>query len=83
MIGLFEGWWLSEDGRSHALVGETHWGRVMKETGFKEVLWTDGNAPEAKTVRVIGAFPSALPRIVMAVKVEKKTDNCGTGNSRL
>ena len=73
VVGLFEGWWLFEDGRTHALVSETHWERVMKKAGFKEVLWTDGNAPEAKTVRVIGAFPSALPTSVNAAKESKKS----------
>lgn len=72
VVGLFEGWWLFEDGRSHALVSETHWERVMKEAGFKQVSWTDGDMPEAKTVRVIGAFPSALPRSVDAAKDSKK-----------
>ncbi|KAI0542223.1 BcPKS19, polyketide synthase [Xylaria digitata] len=57
VVGLFEGWWLSEDGRSHALVDETHWERVMKKAGFGEVLWSDGASPESKTVRVISAFP--------------------------
>ena len=73
VVGLFEGWWLFEDGRSHALVSETHWERLMKDAGFKEVLWTDGNAPEAKTVRVIGAFPSAPQGSVNATKDSKKT----------
>ena len=72
VMGQFEGWWLFEDGRSHALVSETHWERLMKDAGFKEGLWTDGNAPEAKTVRVIGAFPSALPSSVNAAKGSKK-----------
>lgn len=72
VVGLFEGWWLFEDDRSHALVSETHWERVMKEAGFKGVLWTDGSTPEAKTVRVIGAFPSAHPRSVNAAKDGKK-----------
>ena len=72
VFGLFEGWWLFEDGRSHALVRETHWERLMKDAGFKEVLWTDGNVPEAQTVRVIGAFPSALPSSVNAAKDSKK-----------
>ncbi|TGJ87742.1 hypothetical protein E0Z10_g1069 [Xylaria hypoxylon] len=58
VVGLFEGWWLSEDGRSHALVDEIYWERVMKKAGFSEVLWSDGATPESKTVRVIGAFPS-------------------------
>ncbi|KAI0862679.1 BcPKS19, polyketide synthase [Xylaria cubensis] len=57
VVGLFEGWWLFEDGRSHALVDEKHWEQVMKKAGFGEVLWSDGATPESKTVRVIGAFP--------------------------
>ncbi|KAI1755466.1 BcPKS19, polyketide synthase [Xylaria castorea] len=44
------------DGRSHALVDEKHWERVMKKAGFGEVLWSDGATPESKTVRVIGAM---------------------------
>ncbi|KAF2972671.1 hypothetical protein GQX73_g957 [Xylaria multiplex] len=64
VVGLFEGWWLAEDGRSHALVDETHWERVMKKAGFGEVLWSDGASPESKTVRVIGAFPrTRSPRV--------------------
>uniref|UniRef100_A0AAU8H3S3 G12668 n=1 Tax=Sporormiella sp. TaxID=2012087 RepID=A0AAU8H3S3_9PLEO len=57
VVGLLEGWWLFDDGRSHALVDEEHWGRALKKSGFSEVLWSDGVSPESKTVRVIGAFP--------------------------
>jgi acyl transferase domain-containing protein/acyl carrier protein/SAM-dependent methyltransferase len=60
-VGLFEGWWLFEDGRTHALATETHWERVMKGAGFSDVAWTDGNRPEAKTVRIIAAFLRARP----------------------
>ena len=72
VVGLFEGWWLFEDGRTHALVNEKHWERLMKDAGFKEVLWTDGSTPESKTVRVIGAFPTAPPASVSATKDSKK-----------
>jgi acyl transferase domain-containing protein/acyl carrier protein/ubiquinone/menaquinone biosynthesis C-methylase UbiE len=73
VVGLFEGWWLFEDGRSHALVNEKHWERLMKEVGFKEVLWTDGSSPESKMVRVIGAFPSApSPKATSGTKENKK-----------
>ncbi|KAK7756048.1 putative secondary metabolism biosynthetic enzyme [Diatrype stigma] len=58
VVGLFEGWWLFEDGRTHALIDEKQWAERMKRAGFKEVLWTEGDAPESKTVRVIGAFPT-------------------------
>jgi ubiquinone/menaquinone biosynthesis C-methylase UbiE len=61
VVGLFEGWWLFEDDRSHALVNEKHWERVMKDSGFKEVLWSDGATPESETVRVIAAFPRGDP----------------------
>jgi len=50
-----------------------HWERSMKDAGFEKVLWTDGNTPEAKTVRVIGAFPSAPPGSVNAAKDSNKT----------
>ena len=59
VFGLFEGWWLFEDGRLHALIDELHWQRLMKGAGFQGVLWSDGKTPEAATMRVIGAFPSA------------------------
>lgn len=59
VVGLFEGWWLFEDSRTHALVDEKHWEKDMKAAGFKEVLWTDGESLESKTVRVIAAFKSA------------------------
>lgn len=58
VVGLFEGWWRFEDGRTHALIDEKQWAERMNRAGFEEVLWTEGNAPESQTVRVIGAFPS-------------------------
>lgn len=58
VVGLFEGWWLFDDNRTHALVNEKHWENEMKAAGFKEVLWTDGESLESKTVRVIAAFKS-------------------------
>ncbi|KAK4221363.1 hypothetical protein QBC38DRAFT_522639 [Podospora fimiseda] len=58
VFGLLEGWWLFSDGRSHALVSETHWEKEMLAAGFTEVLWSDGQSQESKTVRVIAAFSS-------------------------
>ena len=58
-VGLFEGWWLFEDGRDHAVTHETLWERCMKEAGFAEVDWTDGREPEARTIRVIAGFASS------------------------
>ena len=31
-VGLFEGWWLFNDGRSHVVAGEAFWERNMKES---------------------------------------------------
>lgn len=58
IFGQFEGWWLFEDGRSHAITGEEQWESRMRAAGFNEVQWSDGACPESKTVRLIGAFPS-------------------------
>ncbi|KAH7136177.1 beta-ketoacyl synthase domain-containing protein [Dendryphion nanum] len=59
VVGLFEGWWLFADGRTHALIDETRWAPLMKAAGFQGVAWSDGKTPEASTVRVIAAFPTA------------------------
>ena len=72
VVGLFEGWWLFEDGRSHALVDEKHWERALKASGFGQVLCSDGATPEAKTVRVIGAFPGEYPAQVNGVSPSVK-----------
>lgn len=58
IFGQFEGWWLFEDGRSHAITDEEQWESRMRAAGFNEVQWSDGACPESKTVRLIGAFPS-------------------------
>ncbi|PMD39228.1 BcPKS19, polyketide synthase [Hyaloscypha variabilis F] len=68
--GLFEGWWLFEDERTHALVDERHWERVLKIVGFESVSWSDGESPESQTVRLIAGFPVARPEEV--VLKEKK-----------
>lgn len=71
VFGQFEGWWLFEDGRSHALIDEGQWEARMRAAGFKEVLWSDGASPESSTVRLIGAFPSK--------KTVKKTGSIKVG----
>ncbi|KAE9372419.1 BcPKS19, polyketide synthase [Stipitochalara longipes BDJ] len=68
--GLFEGWWLFEDERTHALVDERHWEEVMKSVGLKSVNWSDGESPESQTVRLIAGFPAA--RSKEAVVKDKK-----------
>lgn len=85
IFGLLEGWWLSEDDRTHPLVDELQWKHELANAGFGEVLWTDGRCPDSKIVRVIGAFPKSKPGENMhnrAVRAEvkelvyKKIDGC-------
>ena len=56
VFGLLEGWWLATDGRQHPLANEWFWDSKLRMAGFKHVSWTDGNAEEAKTLRLICAF---------------------------
>jgi len=58
-VGLFEGWWLFEDGREHAVTPEWLWKEHMLRAGFEAVDWTDGEEPEARTIRVIAGFPTS------------------------
>ena len=57
-VGLFEGWWLFEDGRGHAIADEERWRLSLLEAGFAMVDWTDGETLEARTIRVIVGFAS-------------------------
>ena len=57
-VGLFEGWWLMQDGRTHAVTHQDRWKHDMLRAGFAAVDWTDGEAPEAQTIRVIAGFAS-------------------------
>ncbi|KAG5985260.1 Type I Iterative PKS [Claviceps digitariae] len=59
-VGLFDGWWLFNDGRTHAIAQESIWKRDMLRAGFQAVDWTDGEEPESSTVRVIVGFPTNL-----------------------
>lgn len=57
VYGLLEGWWLFDDGRVHALADEKFWEKILKNAGFEEVKWTDGDSAESQTMRLICAFP--------------------------
>ncbi|KAI2464232.1 hypothetical protein F4781DRAFT_436610 [Annulohypoxylon bovei var. microspora] len=57
--GLVEGWWLFDDGRTHALASELRWKKDLESSGFQWVDWSDGASQEAKILRVIVASPTA------------------------
>jgi len=58
IFGLFEGWWLFDDGRTHAVTNETRWERDLQSVGYGHVDWTDGHRPECKVERFFIAMAS-------------------------
>ncbi|KUI71338.1 Conidial yellow pigment biosynthesis polyketide synthase [Cytospora mali] len=58
IFGLFEGWWLFDDGRTHAVVQTSDWERTLHKAGYGHVDWTDGHLPENTLQRVIVALAS-------------------------
>ena len=55
IFGLFEGWWLFEDGREHALTPVARWKTDLQAVGFGYVDWSDGMRPETNVNKVIVA----------------------------
>ena len=55
-VGFFEGWWLFEDGRDHAVTGERLWEENLLKAGFRDVRWSGGVRPEANTIRLVVGF---------------------------
>lgn len=58
IFGILEGWWLFDDGRSHALSHQTRWEKELHSVGYGHVDWTDGRLPENNIQRVIIAMAS-------------------------
>ncbi|KAH6623650.1 hypothetical protein F5144DRAFT_658610, partial [Chaetomium tenue] len=58
--GTLEGWWLFDDGRTHAIVKEKRWEQSLLNAGFKHVEWTDGNLPEVGVQRFVIAMAADL-----------------------
>jgi thioester reductase-like protein/acyl carrier protein/SAM-dependent methyltransferase len=56
IFGLFEGWWMFDDGRTHAVVPTERWTRDLQAAGFGHVDWTDGHLPENNIQRVVVAL---------------------------
>ena len=61
-VGLFEGWWIMDDGRTHAVTHQDRWKEDMLRAGFAAVDWTDGDSLEAQTIRVIAGFASDVSK---------------------
>ncbi|KAF9871759.1 polyketide synthase [Colletotrichum karsti] len=61
VFGLFEGWWLFQDGRTHATADEMVWKDAFKAAGFGHVDWTGGQLRDSGLQRVFLATASAIP----------------------
>lgn len=55
IFGVFEGWWMFEDDRQHAVTSPEAWERVMHSVGYGHVDWSDGNVEEINCERLIMA----------------------------
>ncbi|KAF2800562.1 hypothetical protein K505DRAFT_228585 [Melanomma pulvis-pyrius CBS 109.77] len=53
IFGVFEGWWLFEDGRKHAVAPPETWEKDLHSVGYGHVDWSDGHAPEVACERLI------------------------------
>lgn len=58
VFGLFEGWWLFDDGRTHAVTSESGWETALQSVGYGHVDWTDGSRAENKVERFFIAMAS-------------------------
>ncbi|KAF7575876.1 polyketide synthase [Pyrenophora tritici-repentis] len=55
IFGVFEGWWLFEDDRQHALSSAEDWEKVLHGVSYGHVDWSDGHIVETKCQRLIMA----------------------------
>lgn len=53
VFGLFEGWWMQEDGREHVIAHEQRWEADLRTCGYGHVDWIDGESEESKIWKFI------------------------------
>ncbi|UPX17606.1 uncharacterized protein EKO05_0007950 [Ascochyta rabiei] len=53
IFGVFEGWWMFEDDRQHAVTSPQAWEKVLHSVGYGHVDWSDGSAEEINCERLI------------------------------
>ena len=74
IFGVLEGWWLFNDGRTHAIAHESVWDRELQGAGYGHVDWTGGSAPETKVQRVFIALASG-PRLERLPEIPSPAKN--------
>ncbi|KAJ0168676.1 Lovastatin diketide synthase LovF [Colletotrichum tanaceti] len=60
VFGLFEGWWVFGDGRTHATADAGVWKAAFEAAGFRHVDWTGGELRDSGLQRVFLATYKAL-----------------------
>ncbi|KAI0149832.1 putative polyketide synthase [Hypoxylon sp. NC0597] len=53
VFGLFEGWWMYDDGRKHVIADEKRWESDLQASGYGHVNWIDGASEESKIWKFI------------------------------
>ncbi|KAI1630938.1 putative polyketide synthase [Biscogniauxia mediterranea] len=62
IFGLFEGWWMYQDGREHVIASEERWQAELQAAGYGHVDWIDGASEESKIWKFIIAAADAESR---------------------
>ena len=52
IFGQLDGWWLFDDGRSHATMDEHQWDATLKRAGYDRVDWTGSKTRESEIMRI-------------------------------
>ncbi|RMZ66368.1 polyketide synthase [Pyrenophora seminiperda CCB06] len=73
IFGVFEGWWMFEDDRQHALSSTEDWEKVLHGAGYGHVDWSGGHIAETKCQRLIMATSGGeqLPRLPIGPKQQE------------
>ncbi|KAK4235914.1 hypothetical protein C8A03DRAFT_36206 [Achaetomium macrosporum] len=80
VFGLFDGWWMYEDGREHVIAHEETWEAALHSAGYGRVDWIDGASQESKIWKLIVAAansqsrrerPSLLPAASLATQPQE------------
>ncbi|KAG6359551.1 hypothetical protein INS49_013072 [Diaporthe citri] len=66
VFGLFEGWWMYNDGREHVVAHEERWEADLQASGYGHVDWIDGASEESKIWKFIIASADPETRCVVA-----------------
>ncbi|KAE8141925.1 hypothetical protein BDV38DRAFT_278709 [Aspergillus pseudotamarii] len=67
VFGLVEGWWLFNDGRTHALAQPDFWQQTLHANGYGHVDWSDGQLPENSIQRIIIALASSESQHLVSI----------------